>query len=230
MPWFKVDDGFHGHPKVDMLSPASVGIWTLCGSHCAQYLTDGKVFARTVRKFGGTDAEIAELVDAGLWIDNEDGTYQFKDWEDYQPMRADVEAKRDAARERMKRVRSARDRSQDVRANTSRTSREVRSTPTRPDPTHIKGVPADAERGSLSPEHRATDEAYQATGKAFNFIAARSIAKWLMHERHFTGRQVTDAMIAVHRAGRPITKQSMDQQLTQTAGHTAPRIIGQMNF
>lgn len=139
MPWFKVDDGFHGHPKVDMLSPASVGIWTLCGSHCAQYLTDGKVFARTVAKFGGTDAEIGELVDAGLWIDNEDGTYQFKDWGDYQPMRADVEAKRDAARERMRQVREAKNGSRNVRANTSRTSREVRSTPTRPDPSISNG-------------------------------------------------------------------------------------------
>ena len=62
MPWFRVDDGFHGHPKVDMLSPAAVGIWTLCGSWSAQYLTDGLVFARTVAKFGGTDAEVRQLV------------------------------------------------------------------------------------------------------------------------------------------------------------------------
>ena len=83
MPWFRVDDGFHGHPKVDMLSPAAVGIWTLCGSWSAQYLTDGRVFARTVAKFGGTDAEVQELVHSGLWLDNGDGSYQFKDWGDF---------------------------------------------------------------------------------------------------------------------------------------------------
>lgn len=137
MPWFKVDDGFHGHPKVIALSPEAVGIWTLTGSWCANYLTDGEVQANIVRRFGGTSEMIQELVDADLWIDNGDGTYQFKDWADYQPVKADVEAERAAARERMRQVRAQKKgitlpskSSEDVQANTSRTSEEVRVTPT----------------------------------------------------------------------------------------------------
>lgn len=30
MPWAKLDDGFHDHPKVDGLSLGAVGLWTLC--------------------------------------------------------------------------------------------------------------------------------------------------------------------------------------------------------
>lgn len=139
MPWFKIDDGFHGHPKVMELSPAAVGIWTLAGTWCASYLTDGQIKHTIVRRLGGEPGMIQELVDAGLWI--QDGnTYQFKDWEDYQPMKADVEAEREASRERMRKVRAQRkgtttERSEDVRPNFSRSSEEVRLTPTQPDPT-----------------------------------------------------------------------------------------------
>lgn len=148
MPWFKVDDGFHGHPKVMPLSTAAVGIWTLTGSWCAQYLTDGVVHANIVRRFGGTSENVRELVDAALWIDNGDDTYQFKDWEDYQPVKADVEAERAAARERMRKVRQQKKSVKptktdnagsgnvhpNVRPNFDRSSQGVRVTPTQPDP------------------------------------------------------------------------------------------------
>lgn len=137
MPWFKVDDGFHSHPKVMPLSPEAVGVWTLAGSWSANYLTDGEVHANIVRRFGGTSEAIQELVDADLWLDNGDGTYQFKDWSDYQPVKADVEAERAAARERMRQVRAQKKGiklppkgAENVQANTSRTSEEVRVTPT----------------------------------------------------------------------------------------------------
>lgn len=140
MPWFKVDDAFHSHPKVMGLSPAAVGVWTLAGAWSANYLTDGEVQANIIRRFGGTSEMIQELCTSGLWIDNHDGTYQFKDWDDYQPVKADVEAEREAARERMRQVRAKKkgvQHSEDVRANTTGTTDEVRITPTqsRPDPT-----------------------------------------------------------------------------------------------
>lgn len=139
MPWFKVDDGFHGHPKVIELSPAAVGIWTLAGSWCANYLTDGEIKTSIVRRFGADDAMVQELVDAGLWL-NIGGAYQFKDWDEYQPVKADVEAERNAARERMKSVRAKKkgvDRSGEHTANVQPndsgtfegTSEEVRVTP-----------------------------------------------------------------------------------------------------
>ena len=119
------------------LSPEAVGVWTLAGSWSANYLTDGEVHANIVRRFGGSSEAIQELVNADLWIDNGDDTYQFKDWSDYQPVKADVEAERAAARERMRQVRAKKKgitlpphSSEDVQANTSGTSEEVRVTPT----------------------------------------------------------------------------------------------------
>ena len=103
MPWFKVDDGFHGHPKVLDLSVAAVGVWALAGSWCAKYLTDGHVTHKALGRLGGTLDHATELVDAGLWIES-DGGYQFKDWEDYQPLKDDVEAEREAARERVNNI------------------------------------------------------------------------------------------------------------------------------
>lgn len=136
MPWFKVDDGFHGHPKVIALSPEAVGIWTLAGSWSAKYLTDGEVHANIVRRFGGTSEMIQELVDSDLWLDCGGGTFRFKDWDHYQPVKADVEAERAAARERMRHVRAQKKGialppkdSENVQANSSGTSVEVRVTP-----------------------------------------------------------------------------------------------------
>jgi hypothetical protein len=150
MPWFKIDDGFHGHPKVMNLSPADVGVWTLTGTWCANYLTDGKITLPAVRRLGGTEENCQALVAAGLWIDEGGGTYQFKDWTDYQPTKVEVEAEREAARERMRALRAKRkgttpehdpdvqpntsEPAQHVQPNTPERSEEVRSTPAQPIP------------------------------------------------------------------------------------------------
>lgn len=105
------------------LTPADVGIWTLAGSWCSDYLTDGEITLAAVRRLGGTQENAESLVDSGLWAETTPGTYQFKDWTDYQPTRAAVEADREAARERMRGVRAkGGKRSGDVRANNSRSS------------------------------------------------------------------------------------------------------------
>lgn len=144
MPWFKVDDGFHGHPKVVELSLEAVGVWTLAGSWCASYLTDGEINLKSIRRMGGAPEHATELIDAGLWIDQGSDTYQFKDWAEYQPLKEHVEAERAASRERMQRVRSKKkgtatpDGSEDVRPNNTRTftrsSEDVRVTPTQSHP------------------------------------------------------------------------------------------------
>ncbi|MBB5748559.1 hypothetical protein [Micrococcus sp. TA1] len=104
MPWFRVDDNFYDHPKVDDLSLEAVGLWTLCGTYCAKQLTDGFVPARRAMKMGGTESAIAELIKSGLWLDVEGG-YQFHDWDAYQPTREKVERDRESARERQARKR-----------------------------------------------------------------------------------------------------------------------------
>jgi hypothetical protein len=147
MPWFKIDDGFHGHPKVVELDLPAVGLWTLAGSWCSKYLTDGAISLKNVRRLGGDAVLGGELVAAGLWLETSEG-YQFKDWEDYQPLKEVVEAERQAAQERMRAVRAKK---KGVRPNTERTSderssepsenfgdssEEVRVTPSHPSPTH----------------------------------------------------------------------------------------------
>ncbi|MFP5367480.1 MAG: hypothetical protein ACLGIS_11630 [Actinomycetes bacterium] len=139
MPWFKVDDGFHGHPKVVELSLEAVGVWTLAGSWCAAYLTDGEIGLKSIQRLGGGKEQADELVYAGLWLEPLPGVYQFKDWDDYQPLKETVEAEREAARERMQKVRAKKkgteaEASADVQANSDRTSEEVRVTPTHPIP------------------------------------------------------------------------------------------------
>ncbi|MBN7792515.1 hypothetical protein [Microbacterium esteraromaticum] len=98
MPWFKVDDGFHGHPKVIGLSLSAVGLWTLAGTWSAQYLTEGRVPAGMVRRFGGASEDVSELVDAALWHEV-DGGYEFHDWAEYQPDAASTQAARQAKSE-----------------------------------------------------------------------------------------------------------------------------------
>jgi hypothetical protein len=156
MPWFMTDDKFHSHKKTVRATAASVapaGLWVLAGSWSADQLTDGFIPEYIAMRYDphGWEANAAALVRAGLWVedkqDDEPG-WRFHEWEERQPTRAKVVEKREAAKARMERVRASRkDGSQDVRANTSRTShehdakfadgsRQVRLTPTQPSPTH----------------------------------------------------------------------------------------------
>ena len=148
MPWFKVDDSFHSHPKVMELSVEAVGLWTLAGTWCANYLTDGVIKESVLHRFGRTSANVRELCDelvnSGLWDEISEGIFQYRDWADYQPVKADVESEREAARERMRQVRAQKKntkRSENVQPNNLRTSGEVRVTPTRPDPSLLTSSP-----------------------------------------------------------------------------------------
>lgn len=94
MPWFKVDDKFHSHPKVMELTPSAVGLWTLAGAWCADYLTDGFIRKGQIRRLGGSEEESQQLVDAGLWEPVEGG-WQFRDWHEYQPTADSVKQGRD---------------------------------------------------------------------------------------------------------------------------------------
>ena len=66
-------------------------------------------------------------------------------------------------------------------------------------------------RGNNTPEHRATDAAYEATGKAFDFIKVRAMAKWMIHERLLDEPKATQAIVDTYRAGKPITKTVLGQ-------------------
>lgn len=136
MTWFRVDDGFHSHPKVLAIPRGAarlraVGLWTALGSWCAKHLTDGEFAKHMVAEHGGTAAEVRHLVAVNLWEPTETG-YRFVDWDGWNPTRETVEADRAAARERMRANRSKNkpERSPgvraNVRANSDRTSPPVR--------------------------------------------------------------------------------------------------------
>jgi len=156
VPWFKVDDGFHGHPKVIGLSPSAVGVWLLTGTWSAQYLTDGHVPRGMVTRFGGTDADAADLIAAGLWRAGEDG-YEFHEWHEYQPSKETVEAERAAARDRMReRRRNKRGTfagsSDEQPANVREVFAGSSTTPTQPSPTR----PESSNEDSSLPRKRGT--------------------------------------------------------------------------
>lgn len=107
MAWFKVDDQIHSHPKARRAGLEAMGLWLLAGSHCMSYLTDGFVEAWFVQSWPHGEVLAGKLVQAGLWLEV-DGGWQFHDWGKFQPTRESVKADRQAAAERMRRVRANR--------------------------------------------------------------------------------------------------------------------------
>jgi hypothetical protein len=93
--WFKVDDKLHDHRKARKAGKAAMGVWVLAGSWCGNNLTDGFV-PREILSRWGTPKDAQALVAAGLWEqaeqDGEKG-WRFHNWTDFQPSKADEEAK-----------------------------------------------------------------------------------------------------------------------------------------
>ena len=112
IPWFKVDDTLHSHPKVRRAGAAAVGVWATAGSFCMAYKTDGFVPAYYIDGWGKTGITSARgLVECGLWeVAEKDGErgFQFHDWEDYQPSSDEIERDREQARDRQRKSRQAR--------------------------------------------------------------------------------------------------------------------------
>ena len=149
MPWFKIDDKHHDHSKTRKAlrgvkgkrrDAGAMGLWELAGSWSADNLMDGFVPTDELFRWDDNWQALADrLVDAEYWEpvekDGEEG-YQFINWDEHQPTKADVEAKREAARERMRNMRSgSRERSGAVRANSTRSDAVRSPTPSRPVPT-----------------------------------------------------------------------------------------------
>ena len=66
MPWFRIDDKAHSHPKLIKAGNAAIGLWLRCGAYAAQHLTDG-IVPGVVAELYGTKPQAAKLVKAGLW-------------------------------------------------------------------------------------------------------------------------------------------------------------------
>lgn len=108
MPWFKVDDTLHGHPKARRAGLEAMGLWSVSGSYCMSYKTDGFVPEWYVQSWPHGLKLAARLVSAGKWEtyekDGERG-WVFHDWADYQPSSDEIESERENARERQKKRR-----------------------------------------------------------------------------------------------------------------------------
>lgn len=107
MTWFKVDDGFHCHPKVLNAGNEAVGLYVRCGSYCAQHLTDGFVPSGVALLYGNRKL-FRSLEANGLWI-AVDGGWQMHDYLEYNRSRKEVETDRQAAADRQRKARSKRE-------------------------------------------------------------------------------------------------------------------------
>lgn len=99
MVWLKIDDKFHGHPKIVMVGNAAAGLFVRLASYCSEHGTDGVIPLALVRAYG-TRGELAALLRGvdPLLVDHPDG-YLIPDFLDYNPSAVEVEAKRQARSE-----------------------------------------------------------------------------------------------------------------------------------
>lgn len=184
MPWFKIDDTLHSHPKSRRASLAALGLWSMCGSYSMAYKTDGFVPEWFVAGFKNGKRLAEELVRVGLWLNairgSEEG-YQFHDWTDYQPTSDEIEAEREAARERQrafrKRRREARGNGEGDGRVTATVTRDVtrdsqHPVPTRPYPTR----PALYRTTPRSPLHHVVASVTREAANAMMPLRERSAA------------------------------------------------------
>lgn len=107
--WFKVDDGFHKSRKLHNIPKrqrfAAAGLWAVAGSWAGDDLSDGHIPDSMIELWGPPKSAVDALVNAGLWDRVHDG-FEFRNWDEYQPSKADVDADRAANRERQKNFRA----------------------------------------------------------------------------------------------------------------------------
>jgi hypothetical protein len=111
VPWFKVDDGLHSHPKPRKAGLAAMGLWTVAGSWSAHHAQEGFVPEWFVNSWPHGRRRADELVRADLWSRDEcDGEagWRFHDWDHFQMSKAEIERDREHNRERQRRFREKR--------------------------------------------------------------------------------------------------------------------------
>ena len=101
MPWFNADDKMHSHPKVRQAGLEAIGLWTVAGTYCTDYLTDGHVPTWFVDSWPRGKTLANKLVDARLWDTTDDG-WVFLSWAEYQRTRQQVERDKAKAAKRKK--------------------------------------------------------------------------------------------------------------------------------
>ena len=148
MPWFRLDDTFHSHPKVIAAGNEAVGLYTRCGSYAAQHLTDGFIPEHVALLYGS--AELADtLVRTRLWR-RARGGWVMPDYLQFNPSHDAVDKDRQQKAERQKRWREARGR----RVTNASSNAGVEPAPPRPAPKEAgrgRPDPTPYARGRASP-------------------------------------------------------------------------------
>lgn len=67
---------------------------------------------------------------------------------------------------------------------------------------------------ATSPEEAIAKRAYDATDGALKFMAIKAIAKWALERKNATPERVEQAIADLHHRGKPVTRATVDQQLT----------------
>lgn len=171
MPWFKIDDGFHCHPKVLAAGTAAVGLYVRCGSWSAQQTSDGVVPKQVARMYG-TPRMIKALLDADLWHQKghecaacpelDANSYAIHQYLDRNPSRVDVEKERKAKSKRQQKWREGRKNDEvsegdnpNVDASTDTTHpqhRDAAPNPARPVPSLPSPMEKEGEKASYTRE------------------------------------------------------------------------------
>lgn len=130
MPHFRVEDGFHSHPKTYEAGDDAIGLWTRAGSFCMNHLTDGFVPEWWVRQQPRGMAKAKRLIAAVLWRpaqrDGKPG-FEFHEWR--QDSRAKIEADREKARRRKEAERQRRSPQESQRDRPRDSQRESAKSP-----------------------------------------------------------------------------------------------------
>ena len=158
MSWFPVDDAFHSHPKARKAGLEALGLWTVAGSHCMAYLTDGFVAEWFVKEKPRGVTLAKRLVESGLWKPGEkdgDQGWWFHDWKQ-ECTKSHIEAARENARQRKAKSRESRVSHEAVTRDETVPSHDCLD-PTQPNPTQpIKNsgyVPSEVTLGSAPTAH-----------------------------------------------------------------------------
>lgn len=170
MAWFKVDDRLWSHPKWLNLSLEAKALWVSAGAYCAEHESDGFISRQTLAivlpNSRQTRAATA-LVKVGLW-EQVEGGFRFRNWSEYQPTKAQQQAKREKDRERKAQWRSRRD---TERNPDGIRTESVLPDPTRPDPiketnNYVVSKEKRERRSTALPDTWQPSDAHQT--KAFN--------------------------------------------------------------
>jgi hypothetical protein len=107
--WFRMAAGYYKDDAILTAGEAAEILFVRALGYAKEQDTDGFISARSLPLIVQTRAKqrIARLVEAGLWVEVEGG-WQIPKWELWQETKEQIEANREAARERAKRSRANR--------------------------------------------------------------------------------------------------------------------------